>query len=512
MGNERKAKLVGRINKIASLFGRFAAFRKRINKEMEGKYSPSLIALIAAAGAAFLMVFMLFVPNYLGVGDDSSFARVMSAANIDYISEATEHQNEFFTRVYTHTSLSNDSTEKEITGSQVMLVKMAVWLDNLITGDRFFDIRVLALLYGILCIPAIYLLIWQACMQVKQFSEGIVIGIVGVIIFADVAYMVYFNSLYPEALWFICLLYLVGAAISFQESRRMLKDVGYLALFAAAAIVLMTSRGECAFVGIVAALYCLRLLFARKDFQWKVICVMTGICLSFISIGCMVWLEGDYDEADKFHAMTRGVLFGSDDPAKTLEEFGINPSYELLADASLYEYIPAAQLDEAVIQEEFLSQYTTADIGKYYIRHPGKFVRMLDVAIKSCFGIRRDYCGNYERSAGLPARAKSIFWSAWSTFKSSSAPKTIGYLGVLIGAVIFLSGKSYTLRPEEDRRGTVFLDSMMVLVLIIVIQAGITIVNSGDAEMIQHCFMVSCGMDVMTYFVFAQIAHKLSIF
>lgn len=479
---------------------------------MEGKYSPTLIALIAAAGAAFLMAFMLFVPNYLGVGDDGSFSRIMNAADIDYISETTENQNEFFTRVYAHTPLSNDSTEKKITGSQVMLVKMAVKLDNLITGDRFFDIRVLALLYGILCIPAVYLLIWQACMQVKQFSEGIVIGIVGVVIFADVAYMVYFNSLYPEALWFICLLYLAGAAISFQESRRLLKDVGYLALFTGAAVVLMTSRRECAFVGIVAALYCLRLLFGRKDFQWKVLCVMTGMCLCFISIGSMFWLEGDYDETDKFHAMTRGVLFGSDDPAKTLEEFEIDPAYELLADASLYEYIPVTQMDEAVIREGFLDRYTVADIGKYYIRHPGKFVRMLDVAIKSCFGIRRDYCGNYERSVGLPGRAKSIFWSVWSTFKNSSAPKTIGYLAVLIGAVIFLSGKGYSLRPEEDRRGTVFLDSMVMVFLIIVIQAGITIVNSGDAEMIQHCFMVSCGMDVMTYFVFAQIAHKLSIF
>lgn len=512
MGNEGKAKLVGRINKVAALFGRIVAFRKRINKEMEGKYSPTLIALMAAAGATLLMALMLFVPNCLGVGDDGSFARVMNAADIAYISETTEDQNEFFTRVYSHTPLSNDNTKMEITGSQVALVKAAVRLDNLITGDRFFDIRVLALLYGILGIPAIYLLVWQACMWAKQFSEGFVIGLAGVVIFADVAYMTYFNSLYPEALWFIGILYFAGAAVSFQVSRNLWKDVGYLALFAAAAILLMTSRGECAFVGIVAALYCLRLLFGRKDFQWKVLCVMTGMCLSFISIACMVWLEKDYDEADKFHAMTRGVLFGSDDPAKTLEEFEINPSYELLADASTYDYIAVTQLDEAVIQNEFLNKYTIGDIGKYYIRHPGKFVRMLDVAIKSCFGIRRDYCGNYERSAGLPGAAKSIFWSGWSTFKNSSAPKTIGYLAVLVGAVIFLSGKGYSLRPVEDRRGTVFLDSMMLLFLIIVIQAGITIVNSGDAEMIQHCFMVSCGMDVMTYFVFAQIAHKLSIF
>lgn len=512
MTTEKKSRAVRRIQSILTLFGRCITFKKRINTQMEGKYSPSLIALMAAAAAAVLMLIMLFVPNYLGVGDDGSFYKVMEAARISYISDmASQDSSGFFNRVYSRLATGYVIGNAGI-NSQILIVKAAVRLDDLITGDNYFDIRILALIYGIFYIPALYLLIRQACMRVKHFSEGIVIGFAGVLIFADVAYVTYFNSLYPEAVWFISLLYCIAAALSFQESRSLAKDLASLALFAIAGVVLMTSRAQCGFIGIIAALYCMKLFLARREWSWNVICVLTSLILSVISIGSMVGLEKDFDDTDKFHAMSRGVLFGADHPADTLKEFGIDPSFELLADISAYDEIPLVSVEEEIIETEFLGKYNVADISRYYLRHPGKFIGMMDISIKACFGIRRDRCGNYERSVGLPGGARSPFWSGFSTFKNNSAPKTIGYLVVLAGAACLLFGRGYSLRPEEDRRSTVLLDCMMVLLLICVSQAGVTIVNSGDAAMIRHCFLVSLCMDIMTYFVFAEIAHRINIF
>jgi hypothetical protein len=151
------------------------------------------------------------------------------------------------------------------------------------------------------------------------------------------------------------------------------------------------------------------------------------------------------------------------------------------------------------------------DIASYYARHPGKLLGMIDVSVKSSFSIRRSYCGNYEKSVGLPEKAKSIFWSTWSTFKDTSAPKTVGFLIVLLGGVILLFGKEYSLRPIVERRSTIFLDMMLVILIISVSQAIVTIIFSGDAEMIQHCFLVNFGTDIVTYFVFSEVLHKLNI-
>lgn len=513
METGKKDKATGLIGALTALFCRARAIKKHINESMAEKYSPRLIAMTATACAALLMLFILFVPPYLGVGDDGNFTPVMQSVGLSYISEnIAADSNAYFNRVYAHAGYSAVSDGPRMVNSQILLLRAAIVLDNLVTRDTFFDIRILALLYTLLFLPAFYLLIRQVCLWTNRFFEGVIIGILGVFVFADIAYISYFNSLYPEALWFICILYAVSASLSFQKSRSFVRDFLSLLLLAAAGLTLMTSRSQCALTGLIFALFCIRLLFIRKEWEWGVVCVLAALFLSLVSFGCMVWMQNDFDETDRFHAMTSGVMFEADNPAEVLRIFGIDSSYELLADASLYDELPLTTVGEEVVQEGFLDRYTTNDIMSYYLAHPGKFARMLDIAVKSCFGIRRDYCGNYERSVGLPASAKSLFWSAYSTFKNTSAPKTIGYLVVLIGAACLLFYKGYSLRPVRELRSCVLLDCFWVMLLILLYQAGITIVNSGEAAMIQHCFLVSACMDIMTYLVIARLVHRVNIF
>lgn len=510
--NDGESRVVKRINLIVKVMRKIAQLKGKVNKRMEGKYSPTLIALVATAAATLIMIIMLFLPNYLGVADDGSFSRVMRSAGIYYTqTEVSDIYNNYFVKTYSNV-ISDYEVQDSYFNSQVLLLKGAVILDDMITRDRFFDIRFLALLYGIFYVPALFWLLKQACMRVKKFSEGVVIGVAGVLIFSDVAYITYFNSFYPEAIWFISLMYCVAAGLSFQSKRSGYRDFGSLVAIVLAGIVLLASRSQTAFIGILLAIFCLKLLFTRKNWMWGVMCVGAAFILSFTSIVCMINMESDFDETSKFHAMTRGVLFQSNDPGKALSEFGIDASYEMLTDVSSYDYLPLVQSENEVLKEDFLDKYSQLDVAVYYVRHPSSFFSMMDVAIKSCFGIRREFCGNYEKSVGLPGRARSIFWGAWSTFKNNSAPKTIGYLVVLVGATIMLFSKGYAIRPYEDRRSTVFIDMLMVVVLICLSQAGITIVNSGDAEMVQHCFLISYGIDILTYFVFSEVVHKINIF
>lgn len=486
--------------------------KQKLNSRMEDKYSSRLIAAGTTVLATLLMIIMLFIPNYLGVAGDQNVGRVMNAAGVYYTETAVDKiYNNYFVRTYSNV-LVGQETADEFLNSQVLLVRIAVFVDNIFTGDRIFDIRFLALIYGMLYVPALYLIVKQACSRVKKFSEGIVIGFVGLLIFADVAYITYFNSFYPEALWFVSLMYCVGAGLSFQENRTALKDFGALAIIVVFAIILSTSRGECAFLGILFAAFCLKLIFSRKYWMWGVICVMAAFILSIVSITCMINMKSDYDDTSKLHAMTRGILFEADNPAEALEEFGISTSYELLADTSAYDFLPIIQADNDVLKEEFLDKYTYMDVAAYYLRHPGDFVNLLDLSIKSCFGIRREYYGNYEQSVGLPAQAKSIFWGLWSTFKSTSAPQTIGFFVVLVAAVILLYGRGYSIRLSEDRRNTVFVDILIVVVMVCLLQAGNTIIHSGDAEMSYHCFLVALGMDMIFYYVFAELVHKINVF
>ncbi|WP_414732172.1 hypothetical protein [Acetobacterium carbinolicum] len=508
---ETQSKTKKGIKLLIDIFQRFKNLINSINQRMEGKYTPSLIALVVTGFVTIISVIILFIPNYLGVADDGSVTKIINAAGIYYLQEEPEQiYNNYFIRTYSNVPSTTNQINDD-SSSHILVVKAAVFLDNIVTRDKSFDSRFLALIYLIFYIPAIYLLIKQACRRAKNFSEGIVIGVVGGLIFSDVAYITYFNSFYPEAIWLICLVYCVGFGLSFQEKRDIYNDIGHLFCFLIASTVLITSKNQCAIIGIIFGVYCIKLMFLRERWLWKSICVTAAIFLCLMTLVSMLSLKNDFDETSKLHAMTRGVLFTSDNPAETLAEFDIASSYEMLTDASTYDFLPFVRASEPSLKTGFLDQYTISDITAYYVRHPGQLIRMTDISIKSCFELRRSYCGNYEMSVGMPEKAKSIFWSTWSTLKSTSMPKTIGFLIVLIVGLLMLFGKNYSLRPVEDNRDTVFLDTLLVVVLLLLSQSFITIVNSGDAEMIQHCFLVSLGMDIITYFVFAEIVNKLNI-
>lgn len=77
----------------------------------------------------------------------------------------------------------------------------------------------------------------------------------------------------------------------------------------------------------------------------------------------------EFHSADKFHAMTRGVMLQAENPEKAMEEFGIDPSYSILTDVSMYDAYPMVKEGNPTLEEQFLSRYNEATLAKWYIRH-----------------------------------------------------------------------------------------------------------------------------------------------
>lgn len=484
---------------------------KKIDRIMEGKYSPALLARTVTVIAAIIVSVLLFLPNYLGVANDGSTDEIMKSAGLYYMEQEPEKiYANYFIRTYTEIP-SGYERKKEAFHGSLIFIKLAKALDDFFTRDHMFDIRFLGFVYYLFYLPAFYFLILQTCKRVKRFSEGAIIAGAGLILFSDVGYVTYFNSFYPEALWFIAMLFCIGACMSFQNDRSYKWDFSALLVILLSTSLIVSSKRQCAVIGFLLAIYLIRLIFVRKNLFWGVSCVFCALLLSILSFVSVLNRPSDFSETSKFHAMTRGVLFSSSNPAETLLEFGIDSSYELLADASAYDYLPFVSSKEPSLYQGFLDQYTITDIGAYYLRHPGSLLSMIDVSIKVGMDMRRSNCGNYEKEAGFPEKAKSLFWSGWSSFKELSAPKTLGYVVILTGAVIVLFYKGYSIRPVAERRNTIFLDMLLMVFALLLSQSIVVIVNSGDAEMVQRLFFVGMSIDIMTYCVFAELLHKMRI-
>lgn len=482
-----------------------AAKRREFNARMKERYSPTRLALLATAASAVILVIMLFIPSYIGVGNDSAAEQKLSAYGLNYLETDEDYaSNEYFTRVYE--KVYTDETE---ISTQAIFVAMAKAIDDLFTRDNLFDIRFLALIYAILYLPAVFLAIRAALERVEYFIEGAVLAAVGVLIFADVAYLSYFNSLYVDAIEYICLLYMAGAGLSIHREGR---SVGaYIALFALAAAGLAFCSRRGALAAVLAAVFCLLLMRVLVSRRERALLLVTAVALTALFPCSLIWGEEEFDETDKLHAMTRGVLLESTDPVETLDEFGISSSYSILTDATLYDYYPISEISNSLLQEGFLDKYTTSDLVLYYLQHPGSLIALWNIGVQSGFSLRRDYCGNFEYSTGRPAMGQAVFFSAWSTFKERNMPQTLGYVLLLVVVIFAMEGRRGFLRRALMRRDFVYLHVTLLLLLVGLGDLTWVIVKSGDAALSQYNMVIGATMDLLTYYVLSELLHKLNV-
>jgi hypothetical protein len=480
--------------------------RKLLNFRMKDKYTPHKMAVAAVIVIGFIWIYALFLPPYLGVSDDGTFQKTMAGVGLTYIQEdSSDIYNNYYVRLYKQ----DGSISAGFHNSQEVIIKTAVFLDNLITNDKFFDIRFLAVIYGILLLPAVYVIVKQACIRVTNFSEAASITFLGVFIFGDITYITYFASFYPEALWFICLVYIAGLISSLTGKYAAVK-VLFLTLFG---MILCFSRQQCWIVGILLAGFFVRAVFLTRRVLWKLGCIFLAFVLSISGLVSFYRLGSDFTITSKYHSMTRGVLFQAENPEKALEEFGIDSSYSVLANTSAYDYYPQVLPEARVLQHGFFDKFKSYDIAIYYMKHPGSFIGMMDIAVKSVTNLRRSFCGNYEKSAGMPVMAKSLFWSGWSNFKERSMPKTIGYLILLI-VFIFLfysPGNRGRLIVKKPKASQLMLEMAVITMVIGISQAVITIIMSGDVLLNQQGFLLGVSMDVLLYFIAAECLSRLNI-
>ena len=498
------------LNRMGRAIKKLSKLRARLNGYMRTRYSANLLAGITAAVCGALTVIMLFVPNYLGMGNDSLANEKMGYYRLGYLEREPDLEdvatNSYFTRVYELTSLDR-GREFSLESALVGVAKAIDWV---FTRDRLFDIRFLALLYTLLYLPGVYLILKAALECVRNFSEAIVLSVLGALIFSDISYIAYFNSLYSDALFYILLLYMAGNALLLRREGPYQNLYILLLGISCAGFCLVARRGFLA--GIVVAFFLLMHLRYILEKRARVLSVVVVCFVLVASILSVFRVNSEFDDTGKYHAMTRGVLLQSSNPAKTLENMGISASYSVLADDSLYEYYPTTQLANPLISDVFLNSYTSGDIALFYVRHPGALLSMWDLGVKAAVNLRRDYCGNYERSTGMPPMSKSLLCSAWSIFKMQSAPKTIGYLLVLILIVFISSGrKLFGRHAHVQRRDFTYFLTCVCLLAIALADLTYVILHSGDAQLVQYNIVLGAVMDILLYFVAAEMLHKLNV-
>ncbi|MCH4193594.1 MAG: hypothetical protein LKF52_14975 [Butyrivibrio sp.] len=488
---------------ITCLGRAIARLRIKYNDRMQKRYSASLLAIVCTFVCALATAVLLFIPPYIGVADDGSLSGIMNQAGLAYRQDdLAQETGAYFVRIY-----QQKETVHSGFSTQISWIRAAVKLDQFFTHDTYFDIRFLGLIYFLLYLPAVWLVIRGMALRVRFASEGTVIGVVSVLILGDGTLTAYFNSLYPEPVWILGMMYLTGIGLAFAEKSK-IRDSVRMILMLIVGIILIMSEDHCAVCGIVLAVFFIvRMGRQMKDRILPVLCAALLMTVSLFSFQNGI---SRFNESSFMSAMTNGVLLESVNPADTLNELGIDPRYETLADMSPYDVYPYALPDNPEIRKGFLDHYSTSEIMLYYMRHPVALISLTDAGIKASFSLRRDYCGNYEKQAGMQPRAGNIVFTLWNNFKQRSAPETIGYLLLLaIVLMVMMTGARKGNTPAEESASVI--QTFWILMGCCILHTVYIIIRSGTAEFARYSAIAGISIDLMSLLVFAVILHRLNI-
>lgn len=489
---------------IKTLFKRLHGAVRRFDSSMRKRYHPARLAAAATAVLAIGVAIQLFLPPYLGMSNDGSFDNVMSDTGLAYLHpEDPDQYFNYYVRIYEITGTHGETGTTP--GLLRFFVRAAIFLDTFFTRDLYFDMRWLAALYVLLYLGSAFLLMNGLLARLHSYAEGLFLTTVCVLIMMDAALVTRFASLYTQPLEWILFINIINAI--FAMSRKRTRAVGAVALMAAV-ILLMDVNRYAALAGLVFSIVYWRLAENRVGGLARTAYLLIAAVLIMVSVGQTAALVNEQTVHEKYNQMTRGVLFQATNPEAALAEFGIEPRYSLLTDTYADQSFPMALMDAQALQEGFFDHYSTMDVTIYYARHPMALLGLLDVGIHSSFASRPSYSGNFEKSVGLPARAKSPFPALWSTFKEQLAPKTVGALLILLLIIVMIRHRKKN--PKEDwvELNRSLLD---VALLFSLLEMLTVLVISGDSELVRESFLMGISIDVLVMIFLTELLYRTKV-
>ena len=481
------------------------------NHRLGKLYSPNVAALTGVALVLAIAVVVLFAPPYAGVADDGSLSPIMLGAGLGYRPQDLDAPaGAYFVRIYQHSI-----RQAEGLSTHRLLLRAAMWLDDRFTHDSLFDVRYLAAIYLALYLPAVYLVLRGIAARVKVAAEATFLVVLGALVLGDAGILTYFNSLYPEPLWQILLMYCMGCCMALQYTSDGVTQAAFLGLMAAGSALALT-ESHCAAAGVVLTVFCLRqMMMEDGTHRSAMLAAAAAVVLLTASVLGMTAGSTRFTEASHLHAMTNGVLLRSENPEETLEDFGIDARFETLTDISSYSDYPYALAGNDEIQRDFLDRYGPGSIALYYVRHPGAYLQMLELGTRAALTPGRSYVGNYERSAGLPARARNPLFVVYSDFKGNTLPKTLGFLAILAVAYYVLfrrrRGLQHFVVRWTLRERQIMLDTFLCLLAIGAADISTVLCLSGTAELERYGMLYGACVDGVLLLFMAELLHRLNI-
>jgi len=440
--------------------------------------------------ATLIIVLLLFTGEFIGVADNGDFLRIMGSIGLNYYNEFESYEQRFFN--YAHAYFAYDSFFRGFYVTSQLLIVLFARSIAFIIHSEYFDIRVLGALYSLLLITA-------SCLCITFFKKrGILVTValmaILLLVFHDVGYLAYFNSLYGEPVSFIFML--LTLALGLTVLRRETPSKRLLLLFVLACLFLVCSKTQNAPLGLLFSVVCLRFAALHKDnFPWKRLAITCSAALVVIAAGMYLLAPKDFKQINLYQTVFFGILHSSDTVQEDLQELGLPAYLEGLAGTNYFQSDTVIKQDDPRLQADFYERISHMDVLLFYMKHPDRLLQRMSYAAEHSMNIRPYYLGTYELAAGKHAGAVTEQYSWWSQFKRTVLPNEFSF--IMIVYLLYYGVLLYEWRRRDSIFSRIALELFGVIGLIGAFGFLIPIVGDGLADLSKHLFMFNVAFDIM---------------
>jgi hypothetical protein len=360
---------------------------------------------------ALLVAFQAFLPPVTGLANNSDFSYVLGKWSV--CPADREKQD----NIYLVTDYFIDPVQCTydigLVSVEVPLFRAAMYVSEPFTGEKDLDLRALAAVHLSLLLIAFGILLSLTRQGVAAVRYGV--PALFILIFSDVAYTCYLNSVYLDAPAYLLLLCATVVAIAACLNHLSIWIARAYLVFAAA---LIFAKAQHAVLGFAFAAVAVVLAF-RPATRWVRVRWAGIAALLVAATLTMLSLTPPYYRVFAIYDQIFARLAIHDpEPWQVLRDLGLGEDEMKLVNTNAQ--TPGVPVYDEKWRKEFLERTSFAKLARYYLDNPDVVVRELNSDLNLAAPVLRPTdMANYREKDGYPPKTMATRFSLWSSLRSA---------------------------------------------------------------------------------------------
>jgi hypothetical protein len=360
-------------------------------------------AFVAAAAALLCLQHLL--PPLTGLADQGDFRRVIG--RFGFVGADQSARFGFLARTYVwdpHSRL----LDYEQTTSEYVFVGAAVLLNKVVSKDGNLDITMIGLVHVLAFLYAFYRLL----LATAPLRAAPLIWFLALLVLTDAGYATYWNSFYAEPA--SCIFFLLLLAESIPICRTGEVSAAQAARWALWAFLWVFAKPVNTPEGLLLVLFAFRLRSWCVSITARRVAMAGALLIAVAPISNIVTLPKVHEWSTIYDEVFLSILPESKNQVADAKALGLPVEWVRYSGTGAWS--PGTNLDQGVVTGVIGKQVTNLSVARFYLLHPARIWRHAKRMLPVTFSLRPEWCGNFERSTGMPPLARSQAFSFWSGF------------------------------------------------------------------------------------------------